>query len=81
MPENGSINEGTTGTPGTTKPTGGGAATYGTGGSTTGTGAALSQQAQHYGEKYRKSLRRRRIMSVTRFLSSATNSKTCRMLI
>jgi ElaB/YqjD/DUF883 family membrane-anchored ribosome-binding protein len=51
MPENGSINEGTTGTPGTAKPTGGGAATYGTGGSTTGTGAALSQQAQHYGEK------------------------------
>jgi ElaB/YqjD/DUF883 family membrane-anchored ribosome-binding protein len=51
MPENGSINEGTTGTPGTTKATGGGAATYGTGGSSTGTGAALSQQAQHYGEK------------------------------
>ena len=37
MPENGSINEGTSGTPGTT-----GAAA---------TGTALSQQAQHYGEK------------------------------
>ena len=40
---------GTTGTPGTT---GAGAGTYGTGGGTgTGTGAALSQQAQHYGER------------------------------
>jgi ElaB/YqjD/DUF883 family membrane-anchored ribosome-binding protein len=38
MPENGSINEGTTGTPGTT-------------GAGTGTGTALSQQAQHYGER------------------------------
>ena len=38
MPENGSINEGTTGTPGTT-------------GAGAGTGTALSQQAQHYGER------------------------------
>ena len=37
MPENGSINEGTTGTSGAT--------------GATGTGTALSQQAQHYGEK------------------------------
>lgn len=65
MPENGSINEGTTGTRGTTPggtPGSGsgvtgttgttGAGTYGTGGGTgTGTGTALSQQAQHYGEK------------------------------
>jgi ElaB/YqjD/DUF883 family membrane-anchored ribosome-binding protein len=43
MPENGSINEGTTGTPGTTGATGMSGAT--------GTGTALSQQAQHYGER------------------------------
>lgn len=40
MPENGSINEGTAGTPGTPGATG-----------ATGTGTALSQQAQHYGER------------------------------
>jgi ElaB/YqjD/DUF883 family membrane-anchored ribosome-binding protein len=40
MPENGSINQGTTGTPGTPGTTG-----------ATATGTALSQQAQHYGEK------------------------------
>jgi len=42
MPENGSINEPTTGTTGTTTP-GGGAGT--------GTGTALSQTAQDYGQK------------------------------
>ncbi|HXC69799.1 MAG TPA: DUF883 C-terminal domain-containing protein [Pyrinomonadaceae bacterium] len=42
MPENGSINEGTTGTTGT------GTGTTGTG---TGTGTALSQTAQEYGHK------------------------------
>ena len=47
MPENGSINEGTTGTPGTTGATGTGLS----GGTGTGTGTALSQQAQHYGER------------------------------
>ena len=41
MPENGSINEGTTGTPGTP-----GASTAGTG-----TATALSQTAQDYGQK------------------------------
>ena len=40
MPENGSLNEGTMGTTGTPGTTG-----------ATGTGTALSQQAQHYGEK------------------------------
>ncbi len=48
MPENGSINEGTTGTtgtPGTPRNTG----TAGTGG--TGTATALSQTAQDYGQK------------------------------
>ena len=40
MPENGSINEGTTGTTGT-----------GTTGTGTGTGTALSQTAQEYGHK------------------------------
>jgi len=44
MPENGSINEGTTGTTGT------GTGTTGTG-TGTGTGTALSQTAQEYGHK------------------------------
>jgi ElaB/YqjD/DUF883 family membrane-anchored ribosome-binding protein len=48
MPENGSINEGTTGTPGTTGATGTPGLSRGTG---TGTGTALSQQAQHYGDR------------------------------
>lgn len=66
MPENGSINEGTTGTrsggttgtPGSTGATGT-AGTYGgssgtqgmSGGTGTGTGTALSQSAQNYGER------------------------------
>ena len=44
MPENGSINEGTTGTTGTP-------GTTGTTGGATGAATALSQQAQHYGER------------------------------
>ena len=64
MPENGSINEGTTRTPGTTGSTGSTGTTGGTGsmGSTgsslgttgttgTGTAAALSQTAKEYGQK------------------------------
>lgn len=56
MPENGSINEGTTGTTGAT----GGAGTHGTtgttgttgaGGAGTGTATALSQTAQEYGQR------------------------------
>ena len=48
MPENGSINEGTTGTTtGTTATTG----TTGTTGTGTGTATALSQTAQDYGQK------------------------------
>ena len=58
MPENGSINEGTTGTTGAT----GGAGTHGTTGTTgttgtggagngTGTATALSQTAQEYGQR------------------------------
>jgi len=50
MPENGSINEPTTGKPGTTTgATTGAKATPGTGG--TGTATALSQTAQDYGQK------------------------------
>lgn len=65
MPENGSINEGTTGTrgggttgtPGSTGATGttgtygGSSGTQGAGGTGTGTGTALSQTAQNYGER------------------------------
>jgi len=46
MPENGSINEGTTGSMGTT-----GTGTTPGGGAGTGTGTALSQTAQDYGQK------------------------------
>ena len=54
MPENGSINEGTTGTRGGTSagtPGSTGTGTPGTTGAGAGTGTALSQQAQHYGER------------------------------
>ena len=50
MPENGSINEGTTGTPGTPK-TPGTPATTGSTGTGTGTATALSQTAHDYGQK------------------------------
>jgi ElaB/YqjD/DUF883 family membrane-anchored ribosome-binding protein len=48
MPENGSINEGTTGTPGTPGTPG---TTTGTTGTGTGTATALSQTAHDYGQK------------------------------
>jgi len=56
MPDNGSINEGTTGTTGTgahgTTGTTGGTGTHGTTGTTgTGTATALSQTAHDYGQK------------------------------